>query len=307
MGVDNDDMADRYLIAIASYRRPEGLRRLLDSLVPAVGSSGAEILVVDNDAEGSARDVAVGHLAAPTYVVEPAPGIAEARNRALRHFSERHRGIIFVDDDEGVPASWLKTLATYAEQTGADVVMGPVESVYPGPTPDWVRRGGFVQRPILTTGQELRWASTNNTLLFRDMWVRAGRPRFDPAFSVTGGSDADFFRGISKLGGRIFFCADALIFEDVPADRLSLRWLRRRAIRNGIVDTRVRLKHGDSLLAGLGGAAVRAGYGALFLTLGLLTGAGLQAKPFNSLFEAFGRVAAIFHYRINEYARPSPP
>lgn len=297
-------MGDSYLIAIASYRRPAGLRRLLDSLEAALGSTNAEIIVVDNDTGESARPVAAGHPLAPLYVVESAPGIAEARNRALDHFGDHHRGIIFVDDDEWVPATWLTTLTGYADQTGADVVMGPVESLFFTPPPDWVRRGGFFQRPLLRTGDQLPWASTNNTLLLRDSWLRAGSPRFDPSYSATGGSDADFFRQIAKSGATILFCAEALLREEVPAERLSLRWLRRRAIRNGIVSTRVGIKHQDSLWAGLGGGVLRAGYGVLFLALGLVSGRGLQAKPFNSLFEAYGRFAAVFNYRIYEYARP---
>lgn len=85
-------MADRYLIAVATYRRPTGLQRLLDSMEAAVSSTSVDILVVDNDAEGSARSVAVNHSLRPTYVIEPETGVAAARNRALAHFSDQYRG-----------------------------------------------------------------------------------------------------------------------------------------------------------------------------------------------------------------------
>lgn len=304
---NNRWMADCYLIAIASYHRPAGLRQLLDSIQEAVGSMDVEIVVVDNDSEESARSVATEHPLGPVYVVEPQAGIAAARNRALDHFSERHRGIIFVDDDEWVSPTWLTTLTGYAAATGADVVLGPVVSVYPDETPEWVRRGGFIQRRIRESGLQLASAATNNTLLLRDAWVRAGSPRFDPSFSATGGSDTDLFRGIRKSGATILFCADAVVYEEVPLERLSFRWLRRRAIRNGIVDTRVRLKHKDSLLKGLVGGVLRAGYGILFLGVGLATGRGLQARPFENLFNAYGRFAALSNYRIREYARASKP
>jgi GT2 family glycosyltransferase len=296
-------MADCYLIAIATYRRPEGLQQLLDSLEAGMGSTSAAILVVDNDPGGSARAVAAAHPVRPIYVLEPDPGIAEARNRALAHFGNDYRAIIFVDDDEWVSEDWLTTLTAYAQQTGADVVVGPVMSVLPPEAPEWVRRGGFIQRPILQSGQQLATAPTNNTLLLRDAWVRSGSPRFDPTFSVTGGSDADFFRGICKAGARILYCADAVVHEDVPAERLSLQWLRRRAVRNGIAQTRVRRKHGDSLLRGLMGGLVYTGYGIVFLGIGVITRRGVQAKPFNYLFLGYGRFAALFNYRIREYAR----
>lgn len=300
-------MSDCYLIAIASYRRPTGLQKLLDSIQEAVESTSVEILVVDNDSAESARTVATEHPLRPVYVVEPQAGIAAARNRALDHFSDRHHGIIFVDDDEWVSPTWLTTLTGYAAQTGADVVLGPVVSVYPKETPEWVQRGGFIQRRIRETGLQLPSAATNNTLLLRDAWVRSGLPRFDPSFSDTGGSDTDLFRGVRKSGATILFCAEALVYEEVPLERLSFRWLRRRAIRNGIVDTRVRLKHKDSLVKGLVGGVLRAGYGILFLGVGIATGRGMQARPYENLFNAYGRFAALFNFRIREYARASQP
>jgi GT2 family glycosyltransferase len=298
-------MADCYLIAIATYRRPTGLQQLLDSLEAGIGSMSAEILVVDNDPEESARSVAVAHPLRPVYLEEPEPGIAAARNRALEYFTDRHAAIIFVDDDEWVTPDWLATLTAYAAQTRADVVVGPVVSILPPDAPEWVRRGGFIQRRVLESGRRLPAAPTNNTLLRRDAWVRAGSPRFDPAFSVTGGSDTDLFWGIRKSGAAILFCADAIVYEDVPVDRLTLSWLRRRAIRNGIVDTRVRIKHGDSLLKGLVKGVLYTGYGVVILGIGLVAGRGLQAKPFTYLFLGYGRFVALFDYRIHEYARSS--
>jgi succinoglycan biosynthesis protein ExoM len=297
-------MPDGYLIAIASYRRPSGLRQLLDSLSAEIEVADVDVLVVDNDPEGSARQVATNHPVNPTYVVEPEPGIATARNRALQHFSDAHRAIIFVDDDEWVGPNWLTTLITFATRTGADVVQGSVVGVLPRDAPPWVSRGGFIQRHHPVSGQQLPSAATNNTLLRRDAWLRAGSPRFDPSFSMTGGSDADFFWGIRKSGSSIRFCAEAIVYEVVPADRLSLRWVRRRAIRNGIAETRLRRKHRDLTVAWLAKSVVRSGHGLVGLGIGLAAGRGLQARPFDNLFRGYGRVAALANYRILEYARP---
>lgn len=296
-------MAERYLIAIATYRRPDGLQRLLDSMEAAVSSACVDILVVDNDADGSARPVASNHALRPTYVTEPESGVAAARNRALAHFGGQYRGVIFVDDDEWVSPTWLTTLTTYAVQTQADVVVGAVISVFLQPAPEWALRGGFYQRRLFESGHRLSTAPTNNTLLLRDMWIRAGSPRFDSSFSALGGEDTDFFRGLRKLGADIVFCADAVVYEDVPTERMSLRWVRRRAIRTGVIDTLVRLKHHDSLLVGLGRGVRSAVYGAIFLGVGLATRRGLQARPYFSLFYAYGQFAALLRLRIEEYPR----
>lgn len=299
-------MAGRYLIAIATYLRPTGLRRLLDSLEAAISSASLEvdILVVDNDAEGSARSVAVDHALGLTYVVEPEPGISAARNRALDHFSDRYSGIIFVDDDEWVSATWLTALTTYAAQTHADVVVGPVSSVFLVPAPDWVQRGGFFKGRPQATGDHLRYAPTNNTLLVRDAWVRAGSPRFDPAFSMTGGEDTDLFHRLRKSGATMLFCAEAEVSEEVPADRQSLGWVRRRAMREGANETRVLRKHRDSdLFVALARGVRSAVYGILLLGFGLITRRGVQARPYFSLFYACGQFAGLFNYQVEGYTR----
>jgi succinoglycan biosynthesis protein ExoM len=300
-------MVGSYLIAIASYRRPSGLRQLLDSLHTTDRSTEAEVLVVDNDPEESARSVATAHPLRPTYVVEPDPGIAAARNRALQHFSTRHRAIIFVDDDEQVAPDWLTRLTTYAAKTQADVVQGPVIGIFPPNAPPWISRGGFMQRRVWASGTPLMSAATNNTLLRRDSWLRAGAPTFDPSFSATGGSDTELFWRMRRSGSCILFCAEAVVYEDVPADRLSLAWVRRRAIRNGIAETRARRKHHDLTVAWLARSLLRAGCAMAVLGLGVATGRGLLAKPFNDLFKSYGHLAALCNYRILEYARPYLP
>ena len=75
-------------ICVATYARHKGLRRLLSSLAslePA--EAGLRVVVVDNDAAGSARAVVDGLEGFPwaiEYAVEPRRGISAARNAAVR-------------------------------------------------------------------------------------------------------------------------------------------------------------------------------------------------------------------------------
>ena len=293
-----------WLIAIATYHRNEGLARLLDSLVEQAGSVGADVLVVDNDGAGGAKLVAVDHPACTEYVVEPTPGIAAARNAALDRFDERYRGIIFVDDDEWVAADWLSQLTSYQSETAADVVQGPVISLLPAGAPTWIRAGGFFQRRRVDTGTELMSAPTNNTLLTRDAWVQAGRPRFDAAFSETGGSDWDLFWGLRRSGARLRYCNEAVVFEDVQTERMRFAWLARRAMRSGIVHSRVRTKYGDRpLLAVLRGGARAVRYVPPLLA-GVITRRTVDAKPFNAIMFELGKLLGLAGYRTYEYQRP---
>src|SRR5690606_21033843 len=123
------------------------------------------------------------HPLSPTYLVEPTPGIAHARNRGLELFTEDFEAVIFLDDDEWAEPDWFHQMTRFVETHNAGIVQGPVITVLPKDAPEWVTKGGFYQRRLRENGIELPSAATNNTVLRRDAWLAAGSPRFDPAFS----------------------------------------------------------------------------------------------------------------------------
>lgn len=293
----------KYLLAIATFRRPGDLRRLLDSLEASVDREHVEIVVVDNDAEAGAKTVASEHPLRPRYVVEPDPGIASARNRALDYFTDDFEAVIFVDDDEWVDPTWYETLVGYAAREDVDVVQGPVMTVLPEDAPQWIRAGQFFQRPLQATGTALQSAATNNVLLRRQAWLRAGSPRFDRAFSSTGGSDFDLFWGIGKAGASMAYCAEARVFEDVPASRLSWTWLRRRYTRIGIGIVNSRRKHGEPLgrflFVTVGALVVGSGQ----LVADVVRGRGPRSVPVERIFKSYGVFTGLLGYRIHEYQR----
>ncbi|PHS23753.1 MAG: family 2 glycosyl transferase, partial [Robiginitomaculum sp.] len=76
-------------IVIPTFRRPDYVERAIKSVLLQKGFKAlVEIVVLDNDPEASAREI-VKSLAANTrwpieYGHEPEPGVANARNAALR-------------------------------------------------------------------------------------------------------------------------------------------------------------------------------------------------------------------------------
>jgi succinoglycan biosynthesis protein ExoM len=293
------------LIAIASFRRPDDLRVLLESLLVSAGASehSMDVLVVDNDPAGSAEQT-VHAFDTVRYVLEPQPGIAEARNRSLDDFAgdDRYDAIVFVDDDEYVGATWWDTLATAAADSAAGVVTGPVTSIFPDDTPAWVRRGGFMQREGHRDRERLTAAATNNTLLKRSAWEQAGSPRFDRSFSSTGGSDARFFADLIATGVTIEFCLGAEVFEPVPHDRMTPRWVARRAFRNGVVQARIGVtKRGVPLTFAHGGFLAVTGFGTALVDL--IRFRGLRARSFNRTLNGVGAMSSFLGARVHEYRR----
>lgn len=227
---------DRVLVAVLTYRRPDDLSAVLPLLTQQVEDlgTGHAVLVVDNDPDGGARAAVEGAGGPVRYEHEPRPGIAAARNRALRAAFEGHFDlVVFIDDDERPLPSWLRLLVgTYHAQGRPAGVVGPVVSEYAVPPDPWVAAGRFFDRRRMPTGTPVTVAATNN-LLLDSARVRALGLTFDERFGLSGGSDMLFTRRLSAEGGRMVWCDEAVVVDVVPADRVTRSWVLRRAYRSG--------------------------------------------------------------------------
>lgn len=229
------------VVGMATFRRPELLAALLPEVLAQIEHAEAtaelpsqyRVVVVDNDPEESARD-AVESVGDPRirYAPEPRPGISSARNRLLDE-ADGADVLVLLDDDETPHAGWLVHLLTTYVEHDADAVSGPVHAVFEGGEDPWVAAGGYYlgqRREGVPTGTVLRRAATNNLLL--DMGrVRELGLRFDERFGLTGGEDSLFTGQLTAAGGRIVYCAEAVVDDLVPRARntRSFNLARRRA------------------------------------------------------------------------------
>lgn len=227
----------RVSVCIATYRRSERLAALLEDLrhqrcLPD------EVIVVDNDAAGSARPVVDAQRErelpfALYYDVQPQKNIALTRNRSVELADGEW--IAFIDDDERAPERWLEQLLDSARRHHADGVLGPVVPVLPVDAPRWIRRGHFYDWARLPSGtliprNRLRFGN----VLIRAQWLTGAQGlSFDPAYGLTGGEDGDLLSRLAQRGARFIWCDEAEVLEPVEPARLSLRWLLRRALRGG--------------------------------------------------------------------------
>lgn len=222
-------------VCICTYRRPylaETLRSLAALELPA--NIKARIVVADNDAAPSARELVAS--IAPSlpfesiYIHCPSSNISLARNACLDAASGDF--LAFVDDDSTVKEKWLAALIETADATGADAVLGPVQSVYAPTAPGWMRRGDFHSTsPVWVDGQ-IRTGYSGNVLLRRASPHVDGR-RFNLALGKTGGEDTEYFSQLHTDGGQIAYAADAVVVEPVPENRAQLQWLAKRRFRSG--------------------------------------------------------------------------
>src|SRR5471032_3402708 len=90
-----------------TYRRQDGLKKLIDSLQvqrAAAHPFRLTVVVVDNDAARSAEAVATAYVSRPDftvqYEVQPVQGIPHARNAGLDAVPADADFLCFIDDDE---------------------------------------------------------------------------------------------------------------------------------------------------------------------------------------------------------------
>jgi glycosyltransferase involved in cell wall biosynthesis len=224
-------------IVIPTFKRPFSFVRAARSAFAQRGyGMAAELIAIDNDADGSAIPVlqAIAHEAPfPfTWAQERRAGVANARNAALA--LARGDLIAFLDDDEEAETDWLANLIRTQSETGADAVFGPVEAVLPD---EIVRHRTYFEthwsrRRDGPSGLIDRYYGMGNSLLVRQRLLSGPAP-FDAEANERGGEDDFLFSRAMAQGATYAWAADARVKEHVPAHRARLAYTLRRAFAFG--------------------------------------------------------------------------
>jgi GT2 family glycosyltransferase len=238
----------RLAVCVATYRRPEGLRRLLSALASASFPGSApkvDVVVVDNDPEGSSREVckqARDWLPFELhYTIEKRRGIPQVRNTALAVALPFADFVIITDDDVEPTPEWLAELLRVRERYGADVVTGPNPPRFLDEPPDWIVEGRFFEAQRRVTGTLVDTAATNNVLIRCEVLKQMDH-LFDERFPLHGGTDSELFRRVAAAGHRMVWAQEAVVYECIPASRVTLRWLLQRAYRIGNAKSRPEIR-----------------------------------------------------------------
>jgi len=299
-------------ICIATYKRPQGLKRLLRSLselrLKEHSDVAIQIIVVDNDEFHTAREIAHQWRALSpwpvTYDVEPKRGISHARNRLVR-LATGNQFIAFIDDDEIAHPCWLDELLSAQERFRSKIVAGPVVPRFEIDPPTWILNGRFFERRQHRDGELMDFAGTGNVLIKTSVMENRANP-FDARLALSGGSDTLFFLRLSSKGVRIAYTSKAKVEEFVPPSRMTVGWLCKRAYRGG--NTYNICKHiiDDSkrwipkrVLKG----AVRIAMGTLLLFPAIFFGRIAFVKALTTISDGAGGLAGIAGKKYLEYER----
>jgi len=233
------------VVCVCTYRRPESLRALLNSLTILTGAQGIEIVVSDNDAAGEGAAVCQNLPADYPFtvhsLVEPQAGISPARNAVVnKALSLAPEFLAFLDDDERPSTDWLSELLRIQKETNADVVGGPTLSEFPAEVDDEQKNNPYFGADLgIADGAACQLQAAGNFLIKASVIKTMAPVIFLPEFAQSGGEDLAFFTQLAQNKATMHWAANAIVHEAVPANRLTQDWMKSRVIN--IANSRVRV------------------------------------------------------------------
>jgi len=234
------------IVACCTCLRPETLRKSLETYknLKKPENIRVDLLIVDNDKEASAYDVAKEFGA--IYVVEENRGIANARNRVLKEAINLGATHIAMFDDDGLlDENWLINHIDFYNNNEVNVISGPQYSHFEKAYPKYITHNNiFKSDTTKKTGQILKSCATNNVFMQLDI-VKDKNIYFNAEkYIFMGGEDGDFFRRVTEAGFILKFNKDAVVKELIEDNRANIEWILNRYYYNGY--SGAYLKFGES-------------------------------------------------------------
>ena len=243
-----------HVITLPTFRRPELLVETLNSLTKQNFPGHYAVVVIENDAERCE-----GAAAAATFLEQQRLGgiviIAHERGNCHAYNAGWHvtletfrnlEAIAVIDDDELADPHWLARLTEAQQSFDVDLVGGPQLPVFENKHhEDWRWHPVFTPA-YAETGTVPILFSSGNVLISRRVLEAMPQPFLDPVFNFIGGGDSDFYSRARLKGFRFAWCAEAPVYESVPARRVTRTWLTARSQREGAISALIeRRRHPD--------------------------------------------------------------
>jgi GT2 family glycosyltransferase len=215
--LSGSDCAPRISVAVSTYRRPDGLARLLEALRPQIEGRPARELVVINDGSHDAKYEAAIKPFAGLVSYHPLPqnvGIARARNESAARAHGDY--IVFTDDDCVPPPFWLDWLeARLDANPEIDVLIGTTRPNLPERPRFFERVNGhydLIPQPLGEASVPL--FVTANVAIRRALFERLGGFGFGPEFPGAG-EDTELASRLAAAGSRTVVDRNWYVRHDV--------------------------------------------------------------------------------------------
>lgn len=217
------------------------------------------MIVVDNGSTDATMEV-MDELQAShpnlRYVNESVIGLSQARNRGI---AEATGNIVaFIDDDAEASFDWLETILQAIEADDVVAVGGRICLRWPGERPSWLPDSldGYYSKfdPRFSTQRKInypRYPYGTNMAIRRDVALKIGG--FSTRLGRSGrslrsGEEKEFFRQVHMRELNVVYAPDAVVLHHVMPERISPKWLVRRAFAQGRSDLIVRRLSDSTIL-----------------------------------------------------------
>ncbi len=189
------------------------------------------------------------------HICEEHPGLSVARNAGLK--KAKGRIIHFLDDDTLVTRECLQSYIDLFESTDALCAGGRILPRFITPPPCWLSENHWAFLGTLDLGEEIcsfnypaNYPVGANVAFRREAFNRFGH--FDEELGIhgrktVGGEETDLCYRIQTAGEKLLYCPKALVYHCIETDKLSRRWMRRTAYRQGKGSAMLQLKHSSTL------------------------------------------------------------
>lgn len=243
-------MSSSVSVIVPTYRRARDVLRCLGSLA-AQDVGDFEVIVADNACEAELeREVASlspGAARAFRYLPVPELGLHNARHAGAR--AADGDLLLFTDDDADCTTGWVGAYASaFAALPEAAAAGGPVEARWEEPPPPWLlelatRRATFTPLALMTCPYdevvvpERGFFYGVNMAIRRDALFAVGG--FNPeSFGAgwLGDGESGLNRKLWEGGFAVAYVPDARVRHWIPAERMTLAYLRRRWRNEGAAD-----------------------------------------------------------------------
>jgi GT2 family glycosyltransferase len=236
----------RISVIICTFRRTDSLLKAIDSLYEqTLPSNQFEIIVIDNNSmdktEESLQLYIRNRIPKFKYINEKKQGLSYARNTGVNYSSSPI--IAFLDDDAIADSNWLSSLLEiYSTTQDAMAVGGKVLPIWSCQRPLWLEDNMLRELSIIDWGDEKRpliWPERiigTNCSFKRSVFSKVGL--FDINLGrrnllLLGNEDTEIQERIHEIGKLIYYTPNAIVYHQIPSDRVKKTYFYRRAYGSG--------------------------------------------------------------------------
>lgn len=230
----------KILICICTYKRNKNLKECLESFNKAIIPDNVKIsfLILDNSINYESSRLLSNFKKKFKFDIQSANekkrGVVYARNKCLKISKKIECDYItFFDDDCKIDKYWFKNVLKILGKYKVNIVTGP--QLYLDEDSKKKNLGELFEKKVDKELSKVNWAATNNVIFKKDIILKENM-YFDINLNKFGmGEDQLFFLKLRRKGYKIFWSKNLRVIEKSHNHRLSVKWIKNRSYRLGII------------------------------------------------------------------------